>query len=93
MTDGSGTDLGGLLWVIGLGLGTLLLGAVLAYGGTQTLKRRGRTGAPVDARTATPGEAAAAGGEHRSSTSYLLRLGIPIAAAVALILIITALYI
>lgn len=92
MTDGSGTDFGGVLWVIGLGLGTLLLGAVLAYGGAQSSKRRGRTGAPVDARHASPAEAAAAGGDRRSSSTYLLRLGIPVLGAVALIVIIRALY-
>ena len=93
MTDGSGTDFGGLLWVIGLGLGTLLLGAILFYGGAQSLKRRREAGAPLGARHATRAEAAAAGGDRRSSGTYLIRLGLPVAAAVVLIAVVVALYI
>ena len=87
------TDGGGFLWVAINVLGPLLLAGALAYGGYQSMRRRGRAGKPVDARRATPSEAAAAGGEHRSSSTYLVRLGLPVAAAVVLIAVVVALYI
>ncbi len=87
------TDGGGLLWVAINVLGPLLLAGALAYGGYQSLKRRRQTGKPLGARHATPAEAAAAGGERRSSGTYLLRLGLPVAAAVVLIAGVVALYI
>lgn len=86
------TDGGGILWVAINVLGPLLLAGALAYGGYQTLQRRRRTGATLGARVATPAEAAAAGGERRSSGTYLLRLGIPVAIAVVLIAVVVALY-
>lgn len=86
MTDG------GVLWVAINVLGPLLLAGALAYGGYQSVKRRGRAGKPVGARHATPVEAAAAGGERRSSGTYLLRMGLPVAAAVVLIAVVVALY-
>lgn len=93
MESGSGTDFGGVLWVSISVLGPLLLAAALAYGGYSTIKRRRRTGAPVGARNATPSEAAAAGGDRRSSSTYLMRLGLPVAAAMVLIAVVVALYI
>ncbi len=85
-------DLSGFLWLLIIIIGPILLAAALAYGGYQTFRRRRRTGAPLDARQATPGEAAAAGGEQRRSGTYLMRLGLPVAAAVVLIAVAMALY-
>jgi hypothetical protein len=85
-------DISGLLWALINIVGPLLLAGVLAYGGYQTIKRRQRTGTTLDARRATPAEAAAAGGDRRSSNTDLMRLGIPVAAAVVLIAVVVALY-
>lgn len=93
MTDGSGTDFGGVLWVAITILGPLLLAGAFGYGVYQTVQRRRRTGASLDARRASPAEAFSAGGERRSSGTYLMRLGIPVAAAVVLIVVVVTRYI
>jgi hypothetical protein len=85
-------DLSGSMWFLITVIGVALLGAALAWGGFQTFKRRERTGAPIGARHATSAEAAAAGGERRSSGTYLMRLGIPVAAVCLLLIVVFALY-
>jgi hypothetical protein len=85
-------DFSGSMWFSMTVIGVLALGVLLAWGGYQTWLRRSRTGEPIDARQASPREAAMAGGERRSSTTYLTRLGIPVAAVCVLLIVVIALY-
>jgi hypothetical protein len=81
----------------GLGLllmnfaGPILLGLLLAWGGYQTYLWRRRRGLPVDARTASPHEAAVNieyGQGYGDRTSPLVTLGVLVLATFILIAIV-----
>jgi hypothetical protein len=89
-------DLSGWGYIIIDILAVIALGAALAWGGYQSLEHRQRRHKPIDARAATPEEAAMnralEQGEEKSSSNYLLRLGLPLLAAVLLVAYLFARY-
>jgi hypothetical protein len=86
-------DFGGIFWAMATIGGPLILGAILAYGGYQSIQRRRRMGLPVGARPANAAEAAhVAATERRSTSTYALRFGVPLLAACVLTAVVIALY-
>ncbi len=90
-------DFSGLMWaVITVVGGTILLGAILAWGNLQSSRRRAGTGAPTGALPATGQEAVENAlfgqGRDKPLSAYALRLGLPVVAAFALIAVVMALY-
>jgi len=89
-------DISAFLWALMTIGGPLVLALILAYGGYQTIRRRSRTRAPVGPRAATPEEAALnerlGQGREKSFGTYALRLGLPVAAALALVAAAAVLY-
>jgi hypothetical protein len=86
-------DFSGIFWAMMTVGGPLILAAILAYGGYQSIRRRRRLGLPVGPRAASPAEAAyVAATERRSTGTYALRLGLPLLAACALTVALIALY-
>jgi hypothetical protein len=83
----------GLGWLLMNLIGPLLLAAALAYGGYETYRRRRARGLPVGPRSIEPGLAAAMDDRpSRSSGTYILRLALPVLAALILIAIVAKLY-
>jgi hypothetical protein len=83
----------GLGWLLMNLIGPLLLAAALAYGGYETYRRRRARGLPVGPRAIDPGRAAALDDRpSRSAGTYLVRLGLPVLAALILIAIVAKLY-
>jgi hypothetical protein len=82
-------DFSGWGYVIVDIVAVLVLGAVLAWGTHESLEYRRQRGKTLEARRATPKEAAmnrALGqGHERSSGNYLLRLGLPVLLALLLV--------
>lgn len=79
------------------GIGVLVLGLILAWGGYSSVQYRKRRGLPLGARPATGPEAAqnaAVGqGREKSTGEYALRLGLPVLAALLLVAIVAWMYI
>ena len=82
----------GLGWLLMDIIGPLLLALLLAWGGYQTYLWRRRRGLPLDARRASPQEAAVnvahGQGYGDRGISPLLGLGLPVLAAFVLIAIV-----
>lgn len=74
----------------------IVLGAALAWGTRESREYRRRRGKALEARSATPAEAAvnrALGqGHERSSGNYLLRLGLPVIVALLVVAYLFARY-
>jgi hypothetical protein len=89
-------DLSGWGYVIIDIVAVVALGAMIAWGGHQSVEYRRRRGKPLGPRPATPEEAAmnrALGqGHERSSGTYLLRLGLPVIVALLLVAYLFARY-
>jgi hypothetical protein len=87
----------GLGWLLMNFIGPILLGLALAWGGYESYRRRRARGAPVDARQATPREAAVNAaygqGEDKPTGSYILALGLPVLATFVLIAIVVVTHI